>query len=75
VQVVCPGGNNAELFRNRKERYSINVQGVRGPAGVPYIVACWPVSTHDSRIFENSSTRGPSLPLPLIFDDTICTSH
>lgn len=59
IRISCPGGNDAELFRNRKRWFSINVQGIRGPQLEFFnIVACWPGSTHDSRIFENSAICG-----------------
>ena len=55
VQIPCPGGANGELFRNRKGYFSINVQGVCGPnLEIQNIVARWPGSVHDSRIFDNS---------------------
>ena len=42
-------------FVNRKQFYSINVQAVcDSDAFITNIVAHWPESTHDSRIFENS---------------------
>ena len=42
-------------FVNRKQFYSINVQAVcDSDAFITNIVARWPGSTHDSRIFENS---------------------
>lgn len=59
IPVSCPRGNDAELFRNRKGYFSINVQGVSG-ASLEFIniVARWPGSTHDARIFENSNLCG-----------------
>ena len=43
-------------FVNRKPFYSINVQAVcDSDAFITNIVARWPGSTHDSRIFENSN--------------------
>ena len=42
-------------FVNRKQVYSINVQAVcDSDAFITNIVARWPGSTHDLRIFENS---------------------
>ena len=42
-------------FVNRKQFYSINVQAVfDSDAFITNIVARWPGSTHDSRIFGNS---------------------
>jgi hypothetical protein len=31
IKIPCPGGENAELFRNRKGFFSVNVQAVSGP--------------------------------------------
>lgn len=58
VPIVSPGGPNAEIFRNRKGYFSLNVQMVCDSRRmVTNIVARWPGSTHDSRIFENSVLR------------------
>ncbi len=55
MKITCPVGPNQELFRNRKGFFSINVQAVCGPTlEMQYIVARWPGSVHDSRIFNNS---------------------
>ena len=55
VKIPCPGGQDAELFHNRKGYFSINVQVVGGPGlEITNIVACWPGSVHDARIFDNS---------------------
>ena len=55
IKIQCPGGENAELFRNRKGYFSINVQAVSGPdLQILNIVARWPGSVHDARIFDNS---------------------
>ncbi|XP_049522265.1 putative nuclease HARBI1 [Dermacentor silvarum] len=55
VQIISPGGDNAEVYRNRKGVFSINVQAVTGPELQFFdVVAGWPGSVHDSRIFENS---------------------
>jgi hypothetical protein len=44
-----------EIYRSRKGFYSLNVQLVCGPNMKIYnVVARWPGSTHDNRIFENS---------------------
>ena len=46
----------AMVFVNRKQFYSINVQAVcESDAFITNIVARWPGSTHDSRIFDNSN--------------------
>uniref|UniRef100_A0A673WDJ8 DDE Tnp4 domain-containing protein n=1 Tax=Salmo trutta TaxID=8032 RepID=A0A673WDJ8_SALTR len=50
-----PGGENGELFRNRKGYCSIKVQDVcDDKCQLTNIVARWSGSTHDSRIFDNS---------------------
>ena len=55
IKIQCCGGKNAELFRNRKGNFSINVQAVSGPdLQISNIVARWPGSVHDARIFDNS---------------------
>lgn len=52
------GGNDAEIFRNRKGYFSVNVHVV-GDAdfSIRDIVARWPGSTHDSTIFSNSRIK------------------
>ncbi|XP_016300735.1 putative nuclease HARBI1 [Sinocyclocheilus anshuiensis] len=55
IPIQNPGGENGELFRNRKGYCSINVQVVCDEkVQIINIVARWPGSTHDSRIFDNS---------------------
>ncbi|XP_041983240.1 putative nuclease HARBI1 [Aricia agestis] len=55
VKIQSPGGDDAELFRNRKSYFSINCQTISGPnLKVQNVVARWPGSTHDSAIFTNS---------------------
>ncbi|KAH7937853.1 hypothetical protein HPB49_016750 [Dermacentor silvarum] len=55
VSIDSPGGDDAELYRNRKGYFSINVQAVTGPElQFLDVVASWPGSVHDSRIFSNS---------------------
>lgn len=50
------GGNIAEVYRNRKGYFSLNVQVVGGPSlEILDIVARWPGSTHDQVIFNNST--------------------
>ena len=58
IPIQSPGGDNAELFRNRKHYFSLNVQ-VIGDANLKIvdIVAKWQGSVHDSTIFNNSKTR------------------
>ena len=56
VRIICPDKENAMAFVNRRQFYSINVQAVcDSDAFITNIVARWPGSTHDSRIFENSN--------------------
>lgn len=56
VRIICPNKENAMAFVYRKQFYSINVQVVcDSDAFITNIVARWPGSTHDSRIFENSN--------------------
>ncbi|XP_063931798.1 putative nuclease HARBI1 [Zophobas morio] len=55
VPITSPGGENAELFRNRKTYFSINVQAVcDSKLNIRDIVARWPGSTHDSTIWNAS---------------------
>ncbi|XP_044262631.1 putative nuclease HARBI1 [Tribolium madens] len=61
VGIQSPGGANAELYRNRKGYFSINVQAVcDANLKLLHIVSRWPGSVHDSTIFNNS-------PLPVDF--------
>jgi len=52
------GGAEAETFRNRKGFFSLNVQAICN-ANLQFmdIVARWPGSAHDSRIFANSRIK------------------
>lgn len=55
VRIYSPGHEDAEIFRNRKGYYSINVQAVgNSKLKVMDLVARWPGSVHDSTIFDNS---------------------
>lgn len=55
IPISSSRGEQAELFRNRKGWMSINVQLIVGPNMEMYdVVARWPGSVHDSRIFQNS---------------------
>ncbi|XP_069686072.1 putative nuclease HARBI1 [Periplaneta americana] len=58
IRIRSPGGNNAELFRNRKTYFSLNVQAICN-ANMEFsdIVARWPGSSHDSTIFNNCVQR------------------
>lgn len=58
VKIISPGGNNAEIFRNRKGFFSFNVQAICDSNCMFQDVVCrWPGSTHDSQIFANSNIR------------------
>lgn len=55
IPIASPGGENAEVFRNRKGFFSINMQAVTDANGCFTNAVCrWPGSTHDSTIFNNS---------------------
>ena len=55
IKICCQGGPNSELYRNRKGYLSVNVQAVCShDLKFTNIVARWPGSVHDSRIFRNS---------------------
>ncbi|KAJ8981059.1 hypothetical protein NQ317_018032 [Molorchus minor] len=55
IKIQSPGGEDAEIFRNRKSYFSVNTQ-VACNADLKFlnIVARWPGSSHDSTIFNNS---------------------
>ncbi|KAK5644374.1 hypothetical protein RI129_005674 [Pyrocoelia pectoralis] len=55
VRIQSPGGDNAEVFRNRKCYFSINVQGIcNANLKIINMVARWPGSSHDATIFNSS---------------------
>jgi hypothetical protein len=55
VPIESPGGQDAELFRNRKGFFSLNVQAIVDSTGkFNDIVVRWPGATNDSTIFNNS---------------------
>jgi nuclease HARBI1 len=55
IPIKNPNRERGEIFRNRKGTFSINVQLVCGPDLKIYdIVARWPGSVHDARIFGSS---------------------
>lgn len=58
IKIQSPGGNNGELFRNRKGWFSINVQAVCN-AHLKFmdIIARWAGSVHDSTIFNDSHLK------------------
>lgn len=58
VRIQSPGGDNAELYRNRKGYFSWNVQVIGdSQLRICDIVARWPGSTHDQTIFNASSVK------------------
>lgn len=58
VKIQSPGGENAELYRNRKTYFSLNVQAAcTANLKVVNLVARWRGSVHDSTIFNNSRLR------------------
>lgn len=58
VKITSPGGPDAELYRNRKSYFSINVQTVSSAdLQVLDVEARWYGSAHDSNIYDNSSLK------------------
>ncbi|XP_066595385.1 putative nuclease HARBI1 [Prorops nasuta] len=58
VRIRSYGGEDAELWRNRKGFFSINVQCVvNSHLEIMDLVARWPGSAHDSTIFNNSRLK------------------
>lgn len=58
VKIQSPGGDNAEIFRNRKGFFSFNVQALcKVDLTIQNIVCRWPGSVHDATIFDNSQLR------------------
>ncbi|KAJ3641886.1 hypothetical protein Zmor_028356 [Zophobas morio] len=56
VKIQSPGGDSAEIFRNRKQFFSLNVQTVSDTnLKILDIVSRWPGSAHDAHIFRNSA--------------------
>ncbi|XP_031332890.1 putative nuclease HARBI1 [Photinus pyralis] len=55
IKIKNPGGDDGEIFRNRKGYFSINTQ-VICDADMKFsdVVARWPGSAHDATIFMNS---------------------
>lgn len=55
IPIKSPGGDNAEIFRNRHGWFSLNVQAISdAKLRCLNVVARWPGSAHDSNIFRNS---------------------
>ncbi|KAJ8930471.1 hypothetical protein NQ314_016698 [Rhamnusium bicolor] len=58
IPIQSPGGDNAEIYRNRKSYFSINVQVIcDAKLLIRDIDARWPGSTHDSTMFNASLIR------------------
>ncbi|GBP40865.1 Putative nuclease HARBI1 [Eumeta japonica] len=58
IKIKNPGGSQADVFRNRKRWFSLNVQVVGGPNLQFFdIVARWPGSSHDNFIYNSSSVK------------------
>ena len=58
IPIQSPGSDDAEIFRNRKGYFSINVQLICDQNNyITDVVARWPGSVHDSTIFDNSHVR------------------
>ena len=58
VPIMSPGGDMAEIFRNRKGYFSLNIQTVSdAKIMITDIVARWYGSAHDVTIFNNCALR------------------
>ncbi|GFO44149.1 hypothetical protein PoB_007065400 [Plakobranchus ocellatus] len=54
IRIIRPPGSAAEVYRNRKGYFSINVQAeCDANLRISSLVARWPGSTHDAQIFDN----------------------
>ena len=55
VKIQSPGGEDEEMFRNRKTYFSINVQVIcDANLLISNVVSRWPGASHDNEIFNNS---------------------
>lgn len=55
VKINSPGGNRAELYRNRKGFFSVNVQAIcDANLRIRSLIARWPGSVHDTTIWNDS---------------------
>ncbi|KAJ8882048.1 hypothetical protein PR048_018536 [Dryococelus australis] len=58
VRIQSPGGDNSELYRNRKGCFSVNIQAICNTnLELTDIVARWSDLTHDSTVFNNLNRR------------------
>ncbi|KAI4455231.1 hypothetical protein MML48_9g00013038 [Holotrichia oblita] len=58
IRIQSPGGDDPEIFRNRKGYFSVNVQVIcNADLKLINVVARWPGSSHDATIFMNSAIR------------------
>lgn len=58
IWIYFLGGDNAEIFRNRKGWFSFNVQTVTdAKLKINNLVARWPGSVHDRTVFEHSRLK------------------
>ncbi|KAG5864224.1 hypothetical protein JTB14_035283 [Gonioctena quinquepunctata] len=55
IRIQSPGGEDAEIYRNRKGYFSLNTQVICDASlKLQDVVARWPGSAHDNTIFRNS---------------------
>lgn len=58
IKIRSPGGHDAEIYRNRKRFFSLNVQTICDSGlRIQSIVCRWPGSAHDSTIFRHSAVK------------------
>ncbi|KAB0790080.1 hypothetical protein PPYR_15073, partial [Photinus pyralis] len=58
VKIISPGGEQAEMYRNRKGFFSYNVQAIcDARLKIRDVVARWPGSVHHATIFSQSAIK------------------